>query len=190
MDTLYSFLRFLHILTVVFMAAPLYSLIIVNERALYSREMIYAVDRYMETIIGKNAVRCFIFQLTALGTGLWLTGHLGWPWNTVLILKLVLLSLLMILLSVVHFGIQPKIERLLSQVKGDPLAEEIVSQIKPLRLFRKKLAAMCLFFMIVIVLLGLQIFARFPLVANLVILLLTGFFSYRAFQKPLRLGWW
>src|SRR3989338_11157981 len=99
METFYSLVKFMHILTVIFMAAPLYSLIIVNERALFSKEMVYAVDRYMETIIGKNAIRCFIFQFTALVTGLWLLWHLGWAWNTVLVLKLILLFVLMILLS-------------------------------------------------------------------------------------------
>src|SRR3990167_9361991 len=106
MESLYPFLKFLHILTVIFMAAPLYSLIIVNERALFSKEMVYTLDRYMETIIGKNAVRCFIFQLTALATGLWLVGHLEWDWNTVLVLKFALLIVLMILLSIVHFCIR------------------------------------------------------------------------------------
>ena len=57
MEIFDAFLKFSHILTVVFMAAPLYSLVIVNERALYSQQMVYQVDRYMETLIGKNAVR-------------------------------------------------------------------------------------------------------------------------------------
>src|SRR3990167_8490752 len=109
MEGLYAVLKFLHILTVVFMAAPLYSLIIVNERALFSPHMVYAVDRYMETMIGKNALRCYVFQLTALLTGLWLMWTLGWSWNTVLVLKLLLLFALMALLSIVHFGIQPRI---------------------------------------------------------------------------------
>jgi hypothetical protein len=35
MDSWYPLFKFLHILAVVFMAAPLYSLIVVNERALF-----------------------------------------------------------------------------------------------------------------------------------------------------------
>ena len=190
METLHSLIKFLHILTVIFMAAPLYSLIIVNERALFSKEMVYAVDRYMETIIGKNAVRCFIFQLTALATGLWLVGHLGWAWNTILILKFVLLIVLMILLSIVHFGIQSKIERLFGKVQGDPIPAQTASEVKRLRLYRKRFAAVCLFILMVIVLVSLQIFDRYPLFANVIILALAGLFSVRAFKNPLRLGWW
>jgi len=188
--TFYGILKFIHILTVVFMAAPLYSLIIVNERALFSSQMIYAVDRYMETIIAKNALRCFVFQATALVSGLVLMWRIGLGWNTVLVTKLLLLIVLMLLLSVVHFRIQPRIERLLGQVTSDPVPQEIASQIKPLRVFRKRLAATCLFFVITTVLLGLQVFSQFPLLANLLILALAGLFSTRAFTKPLRLGWW
>ena len=190
MESAYAFLKFLHILTVVFMAAPLYSLIIVNERALFSPQMVYQVDRYMETMIGKNALRCYVFQLTALLTGLWLVWKLGWHWNTVLVLKLLLLFVLMALLSVVHLRIQPRIEQLFSQVKGDPVPQEIAVQIKSLRLLRKRLAATCLFILVTTVLLGLQVFSPFPLLVNLLILALVGLFSVRAFQKPLRLGWW
>jgi hypothetical protein len=190
MESVYAFLKFLHILTVIFMAAPLYSLIIVNERALFSPQMVYQVDRYMETMIGKNALRCYVFQLTALLTGLWLVWKLGWSWNLILVLKLLLLFVLMALLSIVHLRIQPKIEKLFNQLKGDPVPQEIAAQIKPLRLLRKRLAATCLFLMIATVLLGLQVFSQFPLLANLLILALAGLFSARAFTKPLRLGWW
>ena len=190
MESAYAFVKFLHILAVVFMAAPLYSLIIVNERALFSPQMVYQVDRYMETVIGKNALRCYVFQLTALLTGLWLVWRLGWNWNLILILKLLLLFVLMALLSVVHLRIQPRIEKLFKHVKGDPVPQEITAQIKPLRLLRKRLAATCLFLMIATVLLGLQVFSQFPLLANLLILALAGLFSTRAFTKPLRLGWW
>jgi len=190
MESLYFFFKFLHILTVVFMAAPLYSLIIVNERALFSPSMVYAVDRYMETMIGKNALRCYVFQLTALLTGLALVWRIGWGWNWVLWAKLFLLIGLTGLLSVVHFGIQPRIERLLGRVKGDPIPQEIAGQIKPLRMFRKRLATTCLFLVITTVLLGLQVFGPFPLWMNLLILGGAGLFSFRAFKKPLRLGWW
>ena len=190
MESAYAFLRFLHILTVVFMTAPLYSLVVVNERALLGPTMVYAVDRYMETIIAKNALRCFVFQATALVTGVALVWRIGWGWNGALWAKLLLLLVLMLLLSVVHFRIQPRIERLLAQVKSDPVPPEIAAQIKPLRLFRKRLAATCLFLVITTVLLGLQVYGRFPLAANLAILLLAGLFALRAFKHPVRLGWW
>ena len=96
----------------------------------------------------------------------------------------------MALLSIVHLRIQPRIEKLFNQVKGDPVPQELATKIKPLRLLRKRLAATCLFLMIATVLLGLQVFSRFPLLVNLLILALAGLFSARAFTKPLLLGWW
>ena len=190
MESLGALLKFFHILTVVFMAAPLYSLIVVNERALFSPTMVYAVDRYMETIVGKNAIRCFVFQATALVTGLALVWRIGWGWNGVLLAKLLLLAVLFALLSMVHFRIQPRIEQLLAQVQGDPVPQEIATQVKRLRMVRKRLAATCLFLVITTVLLGLQVHSPFPLAANLLILGLAALFSWRAFKKPVRLGWW
>ena len=59
----YEVIKFLHILTVVFMAAPLYNLIVVNERLRFGKAPT-AVDRYFENLIKTNAVRCFVFQAT------------------------------------------------------------------------------------------------------------------------------
>ena len=53
----YDAVKFAHILTVVFMAAPLYNLIVVNERLRFGKAP-YPVDRYFENLIKTNAVRC------------------------------------------------------------------------------------------------------------------------------------
>jgi hypothetical protein len=65
----YDAVRFLHILSVVFMAAPLYNLIVVNERLSFGKAP-YAVDRYFENLIKSNAGRCFAFQATVFVTGI------------------------------------------------------------------------------------------------------------------------
>lgn len=194
MDALGQVLKFLHVLTVVFMSAPLYALIIVNERALMGAAMSYKMDRFMENIIRKNATRCYVLQTTALVTGIALALAYGWGWktiflNTVLLLKMVLLLLLMALLSVVHFSIQPKIEALLSQVSEDPVPDALAAQIRPLRLRRKKMAAFCLFIVISIVLLGLQTVTHFPLALNVVLFAFAALFSYRVFKSTMAYGW-
>jgi hypothetical protein len=63
MENLYDALKFLHILSFVFMSIPLFNLIVVNERATMwgGRGVVYATDRYMENIIRRSAKRCFIF---------------------------------------------------------------------------------------------------------------------------------
>ncbi|MBI1956815.1 MAG: hypothetical protein HYS38_10510, partial [Acidobacteria bacterium] len=137
----YQAIKFLHILTVVFMAAPLYNLIVVNERLRFGKAP-FAVDRYFENLIKTNAVRCFIFQITAFVTGLLLIPLGGQPLSTlftnpILLAKFLLLVVLSILLSYVHFGLQPHIEALLGQVQGSEIPPEIVQQVLPWRVRRK-----------------------------------------------------
>ncbi len=189
----YEALRFFHVLTVVFMSAPLYNLIVVNERLRFGKAP-FAVDRYFENVIKTNAIRCFVFQATAFVTGLALIPLAGQPLsvlftNPILLAKFLLLLLLSILLSHVHFQIQPRIESLLGQVQGVEIPAEIAGQIMPWRARRKKLAGFCLFFVITLVLLGLQVFTRFdPLLTGLLILL-AALFSWRVYKTPIPYGW-
>jgi len=190
---LYEVLKFLHILAVVFMSAPLYNLIIVNERVRFGKAHVQ-VDRYFENLIRGNAVRCYVFQLTILVTGVILISIGGNPLkalltNWVLAAKLFLLLTLMGLLSWVHFGIQPRIDGLLSQVQGETIPQEIAAQIAPLRGRRKRLAATCLFLVIVTVLLGVQVFSRFAPAVTLGLILLAALFSWKVYRTPIPYGW-
>ncbi len=194
MESVSAILKVIHIVAVVFMSAPLYALVIVNERALLGPKLIYAVDRYMETMIRKNAVRCYIFQLTAFASGIALIllsgqGIAALHSNWVLGAKMALLLSLMILLSVVHFGIQPRIERHLSTVQGDPVPEEVAAAIRPWRLRRKRLAATCLFLVLVTVILGLQAYSHYPVPVTTGLILLAALFAWRVFKTPIRFGW-
>ena len=189
----YQAIKFLHILTVVFMAAPLYNLIVVNERLRFGKAP-FAVDRYFENLIKSNAIRCFVFQITAFVTGILLIVLGGQPLSTlftngVLLAKFVLLLILSVLLSYVHLGIQPRIEALLSQVQGNEIPPEILQKIVPWRVRRKKLAGFCLFFVITLVLLGLQVFVQFNLMTTALLLALAALFSWRVYKSPIPYGW-
>jgi hypothetical protein len=189
---MYDAIKFLHILTVVFMAAPLYNLIVVNERLRFGKAP-YAVDRYFENLIKTNAVRCFVFQATAFISGILLvvlSGPLTVLFtNPILLAKFLLLLVLSILLSYVHVGIQPHIEALLAQVQGQEIPPSIAQQIMPWRSRRKKLAGFCLFFVIGLVLLGLQVFVRFDLVLTGLLLILAAVFSWRVYKTNIPFGW-
>ena len=155
--TAYDAVKFLHILTVVFMAAPLYNLTVVNERVRFGKAP-YVVDRYFENLIKSNAARCFVFQTTAFVTGVLLIPLSGQPLsalftNRILLAKFVLLLGLSLLLSYVHFRIQPRIEAVLAQVQGEEIPPALAEQLLPWRSRRKKLAGFCLFFVITLVLL-------------------------------------
>jgi len=189
----YDIVKFLHILAVVFMAAPLYNLIVVHERRRIGKAPL-VVDRYFENIIKGAAIRCYVYQFTALITGLLLLPLGGFPWNDlvlnpVLLVKLILLLTLTSLLSIVHFKIQPSIEALLSEVRGEEIPEEIFKQIAPIRLGRTRLATVCLFIVITIVLFGLQVTTRFGLPATAILILLAALFSWRVYRTSVRFGW-
>jgi len=66
MEIMYQVFKILHVVGFLFMSAPLFSLIVVNERARLGGGMIYQVDRYMENIIKGQAKRCYVFQTTVL----------------------------------------------------------------------------------------------------------------------------
>lgn len=190
---LYHSILFVHVITVVFMAAPLYNLIVVNERLQFGKAP-FAVDRYFENLIRGNATRCFVYQLTVLISGILLIPLAGLPMSAlydspVLLAKFLLVLLLSGLLSYVHLGIQPRIESLLAQVPGEQMAPEILQQIAPWRARRKRLAAICLFFVMTLVLLGLQIFDFFGWYTCGMLMGLSALFSWRVYKSPLRFGW-
>ena len=189
----YNIVKFIHVLAVVFMAAPLYNLIAVHERRRLGKAP-FLIDRYFENIIKGAAIRCYVYQFTALITGLLLLPLGGFLWsdlirNPILLLKLILLLSLMGLLSVVHFQLQPAIEALLKEVKGDEIPEGIVKQIAPIRLRRTRIASICLFIVITIVLLGLQITSRFGPLATAILIVIAGLFSWRVYRTGVRIGW-
>lgn len=189
---LYTAVKVFHVVTVVFMSIPMFNLIVVNERAAMG-PFNYPVDRFFENLIGHGARRCFVFQLTVLVTGILLL-VLGpginalWE-NPVLLAKTLLLFALTGLLSYVHSQLQPRIEGLMAQVKPEaPPPEAVLASLKPIRALRKKLASYCLFILLTIIILGLQI-VGFNAGLTAVLMVLAAAFSFRAFKAPVPFGW-
>ena len=195
MESAYAVLKFLHVLGFVFMAIPLFNLIVVNERALLGVPFQYHADRYMENIIRRGAARCFVFQGTVLATGVLMlvVGPLGlgalWG-NWVLLVKTLLLFTLTGLLSYVHLGLQPRIEAILAGVTADAAPPaDLPARLKPYRVRRKRLATLCLFLVITTIVLGLQVYGRFSAALTIALILLAGLFAWRANRTLLRFGW-
>ncbi len=195
METAYQVLKVIHVLGFVMMSVPLFNLVVVNERALMGGSFVYATDRYMENIIKHGALRCYVFQLTVLVSGvlLLLIGPLGiqslWT-NWILMVKTIILFVLMGLLSLVHFRIQPKIEE---QISGLTPTSEIpdgfAAKLKPFRVARKRLATMCLFLVLSTIILGLQVYTKFNPFLTLSLILLAGVFSVRVNKSLIAFGW-
>ena len=191
----YDLLRFLHVIGFVFMSIPLFNLIVVNERTLLGTSFNYNTDRYMENLIRHGAKRCFVFQATVLvsGTLLLAIGPLGieslWM-NWIILVKTVLLFTLMGLLSYVHLNLQPKIESYLAGLsENSEIPDDLVSNIKPFRVRRKKLATICLFLVITVIILGLQLSASFNPVLTVFLIGLAALFSWRVNKTIIKLGW-
>ncbi len=195
MGTAFHLLKLLHVLAFVFMAIPLFNLIVVNERAQLATGFDYYADRYMENIIRRGATRCFTFQTTVLVSGVLLLifGPLGigalWG-NWVILVKTLLLFILMGLLSYVHFSLQPKIEALLADVGPETAAPaDLVARLKPYRAPRKRVATVCLFLVLVSIILGIQVYRTFDPVVNVALIVLAGLFAMRANRTLVRFGW-
>jgi hypothetical protein len=173
----------------------LFNLIVVNERAMLGTPFNYYADRYMENIIKHGANRCFVFQATVGITGLLLLilGPLGiealWT-NWIILVKTILLIVLISMLSHVHFNLQPKIESFLSNLGPDSaIPDDLVSQLKPFRIKRKRMATFCLFLVITTIILGLQTYVSFTPLLTVVLIALAGLFALKASKTLLRFGW-
>lgn len=195
MESLYHLLKFLHVMSFVFMSVPLFNLIAVNERALFGPSFHYYADRYMENIIQHGAYRCFVFQSTVLVTGVLLLvfGPLGlealWT-NWVVLVKTFLLFTLMGLLSYIHLKLQPKIEALLANVGPDAdVPANLMGELKPYRVRRKRLATLCLFIVMTTIILGLQVYGTFSPILTMVLIAVAGLFAWHANKSLLRIGW-
>ena len=195
MDNIYNLLIFFHVMGFVFMSVPLFILIVVNERALLGIPFNYYADRYMENIIKNGAYRCYIFQSTVLVTGVLLLvlGPLGiealWM-NWIILIKTILLFSLMGMLSYVHFKLQPKIESYLSDLNAETeIPDNLVGQLKPYRIRRKRMATFCLFLVITAIILGLQVYDTFSPFLTISLIVLSGLFSLKVNKTLIRFGW-
>ena len=191
MTTAIGIITLLHIISAIFMAWPLYALITVNERPKVGATLGDKVDDFMESIIKKQAGRCYVFQITALITGLylWSYGNYGLTLsvpNLLILGKLLGLFTLMGLLSYVVFFVQPKIDNLFIELKK---GSDVGSKINGLRLKRKKFAATCLFILLTIIIFAVQIKEPLSLLINIVSLVLVALFSYRVYKSNIPYGW-
>ncbi len=193
MDPLFSTLRVIHIVNAVLMAWPFYALVIVNHRARLGPPLGDRADTYLENVIKNRTIPCFVFQGTALVSGLalvFLSGQgLGaLVTNLALGLKFLLLLLIAVLLSYVHLSLQPQIDALFAQ-GGNPVPADIAPRLGALRLRRKRMASICLFVVLTIVVLGAQVWAPFPLWLTAVLIAAAAAFTWRAYKSVTPYGW-
>jgi hypothetical protein len=193
MSTQINILRVIHVVNAVLMAWPFYALMVVNQRIRLGPPLGDRADTYMENIIKNRTIPCFIFQVTALISGLALMWRRGLGLddlvtNSALGLKFVLLVIIGALLSYVHFNLQPKIDRLFAQA-ANPIPADIASRIGALRLRRKRLASICTFVVLTSTMLGMQVWASFPLWLSVLLVAAIAVFTWRAYTSVVQYGW-
>ncbi len=181
----------LHLVAMMFMAAPLYALITVNERARFAVPPNYNTDRYLENVIKRQPIRCYAYLAVIAVTGILLTWARGWIWTDwALIAKLVASTAIGFLLSYVHFNIQPNIERILDKLKP---GEEVSAKDKPTLLAwrsrRKRLAGICLFLVLTALIMGVRVTWGYAPWLVAVFMVAAALFSWRVYRTPVRLGW-
>lgn len=193
MDPTYSILRFIHILTAILMAWPVYALVSVNQRAKLGPPLGDRADIFIENIIKNRTIPCFVFQGTALVSGLALIFRKGMDLsdlvtNPALGIKFALLALIGGLLAFVHINLQPKIDALFADA-GSPIPQEIALQIGALRGRRKRLASICMFSVLTTAMLGAQVIVTFPLWLNAALVAAILAFTWRASNSTTSYGW-
>jgi hypothetical protein len=177
------------------MAWPFYALMAVNQRVRLGAPLGDRTDLYMENIIKNRTVPCLVFQFTAGISGLALVLLRGIGLDAIFTnyaigLKSGLLAFVIGLLSYVHFNLQPKIDELFAQAGEGSIPHELGERIGTLRKRRTRFATTCLFCVLIIALLAVQVWATFPLWLNGVLLFSIIAFTWRAFSSSMQYGWW
>jgi hypothetical protein len=193
MATFINILQVIHIITAILMAWPAYALVIVNQRVRLGPPLGDRADTYMENIIKNRTIPCFVFQVTVGVTGLALVLLRGFGLESlvtipVLGLKFLLLILVMGLLGFVHLSLQPQIDALFAQA-GNPVPADIAPRIGALRLRRKRMASICMFVVLVVSMLGVQVWTPFPLWLTVLLVIVIAVFTWRVYSSVTPYGW-
>ena len=194
MEVLIDVLIIVHVLNASLMAWPFYALVVVNHRARLGPPVGGRVDLFMENIIKSRSVPCFVFQGTALASGLALVYLEGYGLETIatdaaLAVKTFLLVMIGGLLGYVHFGLQRKIDSLFLEIGDGVASAELAGRIGALRLRRKRLASACLFSVLTIAILGIYFSNGLAGTVTMVMIAVTGLFVWRAYKSTTPFGW-
>lgn len=194
MEPVLNILKVIHIVNAVLMAWPFYALVAVNQRARLGPPLGDRTDTFMENIIKNRTLPCYVFQATALVTGLALVRLRGLGFgalltNPLLGLKFLLLLVIAGLLTYVHTRVQPRIDILFAQAGNNPMSPDLAKEIRALRLRRKGIASICLFVVLTLVMLGVQVWVPFPAWLTLALVTAIALFTRRAYTSVTPYGW-
>ncbi len=193
MDDARGLLVLIHVASALFMAAPLYMLIVVNERARLGAPLGLPHDAYLESIVRRQPIRCYAYIAVLAVTGVALAvspaGIDGLLVPSVLV-KLAVTAVLFGILSYVHFSLQPRIDaQLATLAPGVPPPDEAKRVLPALRARRKRLAATCLFLVLVATVFGVRLLVALSPLATVVVLVAALALAWRAHRTGVRFGY-
>src|SRR3989337_4446939 len=145
MELALDVLRVIHVTSVILSAWPFYALVAVNQGARLGPPLGDRVDTYLESIVKNRTVPCYVFQLSALLSGVLLILLRGLSLlyllaNPILAAKLILLFIIAAIFTSLHTTLKPQIDASFKELTPGPGSPQVASRIYTLRLRRKRLA--------------------------------------------------
>lgn len=193
MDDARGLVVLLHVASALFMAAPLYMLVIVNERARLGAPLGLPHDAYLENIVRRQPIRCYAYLAVLAVTGVALVLQSGSAETFLaptILVKLVSTVALFAILSYVHFGLQPRIDALVGRLSpGAPPPDDVKQELPALRTRRKRLAATCLFLVLVAAAFGVRLLVSLSPLATAVVVVAALALAWRAYRTGVRYGY-
>jgi len=78
----------------------------------------------------------------------------------------------------------------MSTVDSDSvIPDDFVSKLKPFRVLRKKMATACLFLVVTIIILGMQVYSTYNPFITIILIVCAGIFSLRVNRSLIKFGW-
>ncbi len=184
-NTFLHILIVIHAVTSILMAWPYYALIVTGEKAKLGPPR-DRTDDYQENIIRQQSYRCLVFQITLLVTGtliILLTVDDGLlltlQTNLRMLAKLLLVLLLVGMNIYMVFYLQMKIDK---NMAVDPYDQKAARQVAKYRFRRRWMAAMCLWYVLMAVILGVQVWTSFGRNFILTAAVIAALFVWRTYK--------
>jgi hypothetical protein len=86
-------------------------------------------------------------------------------------------------------SVQPRIDALFAQAGGGAVSQEVAQQIGTLRLRRKRMASVCMFVVLTVAMLGVQVWNPFSIWLTMAFVMAIGVFAWRAYTSVTPYGW-
>ncbi len=182
----------IHAISAVLMAWPFYALILTGERGKLGPPLNRA-DNLQENIIRQQSHRCLVYQVSLLVTGaliimLKADGALLHTFQTNLrmLAKLLLLMLLVGMNIYMVFYLQRRIDENIALLSAFP---DVAPLIKKYRGRRRWMAAVCLWYVLMEVILGVQAWSSFGQTFIILAAIVAALFVLRAYLRLSPWGW-